>query len=142
MSGYIPVDLQRRVRERFANCCAYCHTAEALTAMTFEFEHIVPRAAGGETTYENLCFACPFCNRHKSNHQNAIDPVTHETVPLFHPHQQIWAEHFAWQEKGVELIGLTPVGRTTIAALQMNRPQLVRTRRLWIKLGEHPPKID
>jgi hypothetical protein len=110
--------------------------------MTFEFEHIFPLAAGGTTEFANLCLACPFCNRHKSDHQTAVDPLTAETVPLFHPQQQIWEEHFAWQEKGAELTGLTPIGRATIAALQMNRLQLVRARQLWIRLGEHPPRIE
>jgi hypothetical protein len=55
MTVYIPAELQRRVRERFANCCAYCQTAEHLTATTFEFEHTLPRSAGGETSLENLC---------------------------------------------------------------------------------------
>ncbi len=35
MSTYIPVELQRQIRHRFADCCAYCLTAEALTATTF-----------------------------------------------------------------------------------------------------------
>ena len=30
MSAYVPVDLQREVRTRFTNCCAYCCTAEEL----------------------------------------------------------------------------------------------------------------
>ena len=49
MSAYVPVDLQREVRAQFANCCAYCRTAEELTVVTFEFEHIVPRSLDGET---------------------------------------------------------------------------------------------
>jgi WG containing repeat len=28
MSAYIPVELQRQIRSRFADCCAYCLTAE------------------------------------------------------------------------------------------------------------------
>ncbi|MGF1538481.1 MAG: HNH endonuclease [Elainellaceae cyanobacterium] len=88
MSHYITVQLQRRVREHFRDCCAYCQTAEHLTAMSFEFEHICPRAAGGKTIFENLCLACPYCNRHKGDRQNALDPDSSETVPLFHPQQQ------------------------------------------------------
>lgn len=42
MSAYIPVDLQRRIRTRYFNACADCRTAESLTGMTFEFEHIIP----------------------------------------------------------------------------------------------------
>ncbi|MBD2694826.1 HNH endonuclease [Anabaena catenula] len=32
--------------------------------MTFEVEHIRPLSLGGEAIFENLCFACPSCNRY------------------------------------------------------------------------------
>ncbi|WP_204106517.1 MULTISPECIES: HNH endonuclease signature motif containing protein [Spirulina sp. CCY15215] len=54
MSAYIPVELKRKVRDRFQNCCAYCRTAELLSAAIFEFEHIIPLSAGGETVFKNL----------------------------------------------------------------------------------------
>lgn len=142
MSVYIRVDLQREIRTRFADCCAYCRTAEVLTVTTFEFEHITPRSAGGETVFENLCLACPSCNRYKAQRQTASDPSTEQIVPLFHPHLQLWTDHFAWSEDAAEIIGLTPVGRATISALKMNRPQLIRVRRMWVKMGEHPPKLE
>jgi hypothetical protein len=141
VSIYIPVKLQQRVRTYFANCCAYCRTSESLTVAIFEFEHIVPLAAGGETSFENLCLSCPTCNRYKARRQIVPDPVTNEPVPLFHPHHQVWEDHFIWNEEATEIIGLTPVGRATIAALKMNRPQMIRVRRMWVKMGEHPPKF-
>ncbi len=88
MSVYIRVELQRQIRECFGECCAYCQTAEFLTAMTFEFEHICPLSAGGKTVFENLCFACPSCNRHKGDCQTATDPESSEAVALFHPQKQ------------------------------------------------------
>ncbi|MBG1270884.1 HNH endonuclease [Nostoc sp. WHI] len=142
MSAYIPVKLQRQVRDRFSNCCAYCRTAETLTVTTFEFEHIMPRSAGGETVLENLCLSCPSCNRYKAQSQTATDPLTEEIVSLFHPYFQIWIDHFGWSEDGTEIIGLTPIGRGTIAALKMNRPQVTRVRQMWVKMGEHPPKLE
>ena len=81
MSRYIQVALQRRVRQHFNETCAYCRTAEALTAMTFEFDHFFPRSLGGETIFENLCFACPSCNRVKSNRITFIDPESSDRVP-------------------------------------------------------------
>ena len=141
MSIYVSVDLQRQIRAYFAGCCAYCRTLEELTVTTFEFEHIIPRSAGGQTTFENLCLSCPSCNRHKAHRQSAIDLITNETVALFHPHRQEWEEHFDWSEDGTEILGLSPTGRATISALKMNRPQLVRIRRMWVKMGEHPPKL-
>jgi len=142
VSVYIPAQLQRRVRDHFADCCAYCRTAEQLTAAIFEFEHIVPRAADGETVFENLCLACPTCNRFKADHTAATDQATQRSVPLFHPQRERWEDHFAWNEGATALVGLTPTGRATIAALRMNRPQLVRVRRMWVALGEHPPGFD
>lgn len=142
MSAYVSVELQRQIRDRFANCCAYCRTAEALNVSTFEFEHIQPLSAGGQTVFANLCLSCPTCNRFKATRQTVTDPETKERVALFHPQQQKWAEHFAWNEDATELVGLTPIGRATIAALKMNRPALVRVRKLWVKMGEHPPSID
>lgn len=140
MSVYIPVDLQRQIRAHFNNCCAYCQTAESLTVTTFEFEHIIPRAANGQTIFANLCLACPSCNRYKASRQAAIDPVSQKETSLFHPQQQVWTEHFAWNENATEIMGLTPVGRVTVSTLKMNRPQLTRVREMWVRLREHPPK--
>ncbi|MEY2976317.1 MAG: HNH endonuclease [Prochlorotrichaceae cyanobacterium] len=139
MSVYIAVQLQRQIRLHFRDCCAYCQTAEALTVVTFEFEHIVPLAAGGETKFENLALACPSCNRYKSDRQTAIDPLTNTAVALFHPQQQVWRDHFQWNDTATEIEGLTAIGRATISALRMNRPALTRVRSMWVKLGEHPP---
>jgi hypothetical protein len=113
-----------------------------LTAVIFEFEHIIPRAAGGETVVENICLSCPTCNRYKSDAEFARDPVTQKDVGLFHPYQHAWADHFAWGEGGTEVIGLTAVGRATIAALKMNRPAMIRVRKMWVVMGEHPPTMD
>lgn len=142
MSAYIPVDLQRRVRERFSNCCAYFRCAEELTVSTFEFEHVVPRSAGGLTNFENICLACPTCNRCKGDRQAALDPATGQLIPLFRPPRDAWSDHFAWSDDATEIIALTVIGRATISALRMNRPQLLRVRRMWFAMGLHPPATD
>ena len=142
MSAYIPLDLQLQIRVRFGNCCAYCQTAESLIVTTFEFEHILPRSAGGETVVENLCLSCPSCNRYKASRQTAFDDLTQQTVSLFHPLCDQWSANFAWNEDATEIMGLSPSGRATITALKMNRPQILRVRRLWVMLGEHPPLIS
>lgn len=82
MSAYIPVALQRQVRDYFQNRCAYCQTAEWLTTSTFEYEHIVPIAAGGGTLFANLCLACPTCNRYKASRQFIWDDITQEATPF------------------------------------------------------------
>ena len=142
MSAYVPAALRRRVSEHFDHCCAYCRTAENLTVAIFEFEHILPRSAGGETVFENICFACPTCNRFKADRTTAIDHDTQVEVPLFHPHRDAWPEHFVWNDGATELLGLSTTGRATIAALRMNRRQLIRVRRMWVAMGEHPPDLE
>ncbi|MEH2074708.1 MAG: HNH endonuclease signature motif containing protein [Nostoc sp.] len=141
MSIYITVELKNKIRSHFNNLCAYCHTAEALTITTFEFEHIIPLSSGGKTVFENLCLACPSCNRYKATRQTAIDPNTQDQVKLFNPQQQLWADHFTWSEDGTEILGLTTIGRATISTLKMNRLQLTRVRKMWVIMGEHPPNI-
>ena len=135
MSVYVPAELPRRVLKHFSDACAYCHTSESLTVTIFEIEHILPRAAGGETVFKNLCLACPSCNRYKS------DRTTGENdVRLFHPQQDAWSEHFDWSVDGTTLVGLSEVGRETISALRINRPQMIRVRRMWTAFDAHPPK--
>ena len=140
MSPYIPIQLQRTFRQHFKNRCAYCQTSEALIATRFEMDHIQPRSTGGETCFENLCLACPHCNRHKSDRETFRDPESHQTVSLFHPQQQVWQKHFVWNEDSSVLLGLTASGRATLEVLEINRPALVHLRKLWRKFGEHPPK--
>ena len=72
----------------------------------------------------------------------AIDVETETAVRLFHPLQQRWADHFRWDESGIYMVGLTPVGRVTIAALKLNRPQLVESRGYWVLAGWHPPAVE
>ncbi|HHY58418.1 MAG TPA: HNH endonuclease [Chloroflexi bacterium] len=133
---------RQRIATAAHNRCAYCHTPERIIGPFLEIDHIIPQSAGGATNDHNLTLACPLCNSHKSDRTHAIDPATGETAPLFHPNEQRWHEHFAWSEAGAVLIGKTPTGRATVAALDMNHPDVVATRRLWITVGWHPPAED
>ncbi len=133
--------LRERVRQHFKDRCAYCFSPQEINDAIFELEHIVPQALGGETTFENLCFACPLCNRYKSKFTSGVDPETGETVRLFHPHIDTWPQHFAIREDEM-LLGLTAVGRTTINRLKLNRPVLLRLRSVWRGLGLFPPTFE
>jgi 5-methylcytosine-specific restriction endonuclease McrA len=134
MSSFVSDALRVRVRELDKDCCAYCRTPEALTVTIFEIDHIIPLCADGMTVLDNLCLACPTCNRYKGTKQAAFDAVMDQSVPLYHPRHQTWSEHFAWNEE-FEIMGLSPTGRATVEVLHMNRPRIVRLRRLWAKLG-------
>jgi len=131
-----------RVFAAAKNRCAYCHTTERIVGPYLEIDHIVPESAGGTTADHNLTLACPLCNSHKSDRTHALDPQTGKVSPLFHPNEQAWHEHFRWLENGAVIVGTTPVGRATVVALDMNHPDVVATRRLWITVGWHPPLDD
>ena len=139
-SAYISPTRRQLVAERAKHRCEYCQTQELVVGMTLEIEHIIPEVAGGSSDESNLCLACPSCNRYKGRRTNAVDEETGDTVSLFHPRQQKWQAHFSWEQNGLYLVGLTPSGRATIAALQMNNPFIVRSRRAWIAAGWHPPQ--
>ncbi len=57
---------------------------------------------------ENLALSCHGCNGHKHAKTEALDPVIREHVPLFHPRQQQWREHFESSDDFTLIIGLTP----------------------------------
>ncbi len=139
-SAYIPEKLRQLVAERAYFCCEYCQTQELIVGMPLEIEHILPLSAGGETIEDNLCLACPRCNRYKGILIEALDKESEETVPLFNPRHHKWNDHFEWQEIASEIVGLTPTGRATIQVLQMNNPFVVRSRKIWVAKGWHPPK--
>jgi hypothetical protein len=135
----IPVALRRRVAEAARFRCGYCLTTQRVVGPLLEIEHVIPQARGGTDDEGNLFLACPMCNSHKADRVEAIDPESGETVPLFNPRTDRWDEHFEWIEGGTVIWGKTPKGRATIATLNMNHPDIVSARRLWVIAGWHPP---
>jgi HNH endonuclease len=137
---YIPVDVERRVREAAWNRCGYCLSPQQLVMARLEIEHVIPRARGGSDEENNLWLSCPICNGHKSHKTEAVDPETGQTVALFHPRQQSWFEHFRWADDGITILGLTPIGRATVAALHLSDDtDALVVRSYWVTAGWHPP---
>ncbi len=91
---------------------------QSLQGATFHVEHVIPRCLGGSSEFNNLAWACPSCNLHKSNRVAAAAPGVDEAVPLFNPRTDKWGDHFGWD--GYHITGLTPVGRATIDVLLLN----------------------
>jgi HNH endonuclease len=138
---YIPVEVERRVRGAARNRCGYCLSPQHLVMARLEIEHIKPRAKGGATTEANLWLSCPICNRYKADKVEGEDAVTGENVLFFNPRLQDWSEHFCWTEDGLRVVGLTPVGRATVAALHLSDdPDALEVRSFWVLAGWHPPK--
>lgn len=138
-SQYIPKDIRRRVAKAARYRCGYCLTAQTIIGPLLEIDHIIPEAQGGSSNEENLWLACPLCNASKSDRVMVLDSETSVTVPLFNPRQDIWIDHFRWLEDGTIIHGLTAIGRATVETLNMNHPDVVVARQLWVTAGWHPP---
>jgi hypothetical protein len=132
-----PGDLAMAVRERAADRCQYCMMHQSLQGATFHVEHITPISKGGGSQIANLALACPSCNLHKADRTTAIDPVSGACVPLFHPSEQTWSDHFRCSGHQVE--GLTPIGRATAALLHLNQWRRQRIRAAEERFGLYPP---
>jgi hypothetical protein len=109
---------------------------QSLQGASFHVEHIVPVSLGGTDALDNLAWACPGCNLTKSNRVIAVDPETGREVRLLHPRFDRWEEHLAWQ--GYVLVGLTPIGRTLIAAFDLNHTRRCRIRQAETLFGLFP----
>jgi HNH endonuclease len=132
--------LKKAVFERADFICEYCLAVLAYSPQPFEAEHIVPISKAGDDDIENLDCACGGCNGSKYNKTHAADPFDGKIVPLFHPRQMSWYEHFIWSPDFLYIIGLTEIGRATVEALALNRIGLINFRRALLKLGAHSPK--
>ena len=118
--------LRERVRTAGAGRCEYCQLPESASILPFEIEHIIAEKHGGQAVFENLAYACRYCNSYKGPNIAGIDPTTKKIVPLFHPRDQRWREHFRWS--GGVLVGLSPAARATIVVLRINEPEFISLR--------------
>jgi hypothetical protein len=115
------------VRRRAAECCEYCQRWQNDSPLIpLQIEHIIARKHGGQDSLDNLALACAECNLHKGSNLSGIDPESDQLVPLYHPRRDSWHEHFAWA--GMQIIGLTSVGRTTVRVLNLNAPARLQVR--------------
>ncbi len=94
--------------------------------VAFQLDHVIAKKHGGTDSIENLAVSCFYCNSFKGPNIAGIDSETGKIVRLFHPRKDTWAEHFCWQ--GAFLRGLTPIGRATIAVLEINDELAIELR--------------
>jgi hypothetical protein len=133
------VRLRDLVFRRAEGRCEYCRSPAMFAHQSFSIEHIKPRSRKGQRSLQNLALSCQGCNNHKYDRTKSRDPISGKTVVLFHPRRHRWSEQFAWTHDGTQILGLTPIGRATVEALQLNREALVNLRRVLVQANEHPP---
>lgn len=133
-------DLKNQVAERARFICEYCLSQERFSPDPFTIEHIVPKSKGGKDQLQNLAYSCQGCNSFKYNHVEALDPGTGKIASLFNPRTHFWSDHFTWNENCSLLIGISPIGRTTVNRLKLNRQGVINLRLILYKSDLHPPK--
>ncbi len=71
---------RRTIYKRDGNTCMYCHKKPGTEELTID--HVIPRSAGGQTTWDNCVLACVDCNSKKANrmpdHTTMVEHVTDE----------------------------------------------------------------
>lgn len=115
--------LDEQVRMLAGDACEYCRLPQSASRLRFVLES---RHRASTRRPENVALCCGRCNRHKGPNLSGIDPESQMMSRLFHPRQDVWSEHFRWE--GVTLVGLTPIGRATVAVLAINHSSQLLVR--------------
>lgn len=124
--------LRQLVRDRAQRRCEYCQMPEDGDVQPFQLDHIRATKHSGPTSFQNLAWSCLPCNVFKGPNVAGYDPESDSLQPLFNPRRDDWTEHFEWT--GAELVGLTPIGRTTIQVLRINETDRIELRQLLMAL--------
>jgi hypothetical protein len=132
---YISASLRRTVSDRAQKCCEYCLIPEMLALASYQVDHVIAEKHGGATTEENLALSCPLCNQAKGSDIASVDPETGETVRLYHPRQDNWADHFYLENLSGAILPLTGIGRVTLQLLRMNRTTSLPARQILAQSG-------
>jgi hypothetical protein len=78
---------------------------------------------------ENAGYLCEYCH-------------TNEKWQYINLRTQGWSDHFIWSADTLSILGLSQVGRATIALLKLNRERIQAIRGADHAVGRHPPKGD
>jgi len=132
---YINAELRRLVALRADRICEYCLIAEAESSGC-QVDHIISVKHGGETTADNLAYACIFCNLQKGTDLGSIVWRTGELVRFFNPRRDFWGEHFRLNEAAIQ--PQTDIGEVTARILEFNHNERIRERQMFIEVGAYP----
>ena len=126
------------IQGRAGHCCEYCKFPMAYSHDDFHIEHIIPIYFKGSSDLINLAWSCDGCNSNKWRYVEGFDVETNMYAPLFNPRQDVWKNHFQWNEDFTMIVGLTATGRATVDLLKMNRLGLVNIHKVLFAYGVKP----
>lgn len=138
MASDISEALRAEVARRAGGRCEYCLIHELEAGFPHQVDHIVSRKHGGESTSDNLAYACVICNRYKGTDIAAINQSSGKIARLFDPRRDRWSDHFRLEGATIEPI--SSVASVTVRLLRLNAPERISERRLLQSLGRYPQK--
>ena len=122
-----------QLRKDFRKRCGYCDDPDVYVGgqTGAHIDHFAPKSRFPdlENAYGNLVYACPFCNRAKSDKWFGDDPdVPNDGVRGFvDPCSSDLDDHLGRDQRGA-IVGLTPVGRYIVENLNL---RLARHQYIW-----------
>jgi hypothetical protein len=133
---YISVQLRQLVIKRADRICEYCLVSASDRSSGCQVDHIISVKHGGDSTAENLCYACLFCNLQKGTDLGSINWRSGELVRFFNPRRDSWREHF--QLDGAIIRSSTDIGEVTARILDFNDEDRILERQILIENNRYP----
>jgi len=131
----IPEALRKQVSSRASFRCEYCLFPEQYATFRHQIDHIISVQHGGQSTLENLAYACIHCNRLKGPNIATLNK-SGEIARLFDPRRQNWSDHF--RLNGAVVQPLSAIGEATVRLLKINDILRVQKRLLLQQAGMYP----
>ena len=128
-------ELRSQVAQRARLRCEYCLIHQDDAAFAHEVDHVVSLQHGGDTTAENLAYACMIWNRFKGTNVASVDMVGN-VVRLFNPRTDTWSQHFRLD--GAIVQPLSREADATARLLRLNAAERVIERDILKRLGRYP----
>jgi 5-methylcytosine-specific restriction endonuclease McrA len=82
---------RRNLFKRDHNTCQYCGAQPGVEELTID--HVVPRAHGGVSSWENCVLACVACNKHKADRTPEQARMRYRRKPVRPQWRPLYAEH-------------------------------------------------
>jgi len=131
----LSAELRATVVLRANSSCECCLLHDSDAAFPHEVDHVVSRKHGGQTTANNLAYACMICNRYKGSNIASLTG-SGDLIRLFNPRQDRWIDHFRLNGPVVE--PLDEIGEVTARVLRLNSAERVVRRGILQQLRRYP----
>ena len=138
MSSLITKELRLSVAVRADYLCEYCLMHEDDMYFGCEVDHIISLKHGGQSTVNNLAYACVFCNRHKGSDIGSILWRSGNLVRFFNPRTDHWGDHFKLD--GADIKPESDIGEVTVQIFNFNHVERILEREVLMSIGRYPIK--